>query len=156
MLQSISKHKQYNIDKKTITRKSFLLIIHILMNLLFLKGLKTTKTTKMFFACWEAVLGTDRPNLWEKKYLRVSTIHWQWLDCNLYALPRVTLSTKQELSSCWDGRPFGHNRQGPKVGRGCCGGWVFSGSPSDTMWPGPKPTSLPSGILIHPTFWPQL
>jgi len=28
----------------------------------------------------------------------------------------------QELSSCWDGRPFGHNRHGPKVRRGCCGG----------------------------------
>jgi len=39
---------------------------------------------------------------------------------------RVTInlnvtSVKQELSSCWDGRPFGHNRQRPKVGRGCCG-----------------------------------
>jgi len=28
---------------------------------------------------------------------------------------------KQELSSCWDGRPFSHNRHGPKVGRGWCG-----------------------------------
>jgi len=27
-------------------------------------------------------------------------------------------------------------------------------SPSNTMWPGP--TSLPSGILIYPTVWPQL
>ena len=65
-------------------------------------------------------------------------------------------SVKQELSSCWDGRPFGHNRHGPKVGRGCCGGWVPTGSPSNTMWPGPRPTCLPSGILIHPTVWPQL
>jgi len=31
-------------------------------------------------------------------------------------------ATRQELSSCWDGRPFGHNRHGPKAGRGCCGG----------------------------------
>ena len=31
-----------------------------------------------------------------------------------------------------------------------------AGSPSNTMWPGPRPTSLPSGILIHPTVWPQL
>jgi len=30
--------------------------------------------------------------------------------------------TQQELSSCWDGRPFDHNRHGPKVGRGCCRG----------------------------------
>jgi len=44
---------------------------------------------------------------------------------------------------------------GRKVG-GCCapfrGG---AGSPSNTMWPGPRPTSVPSGILIHPTVWPQ-
>jgi len=59
---------------------------------------------------------------------------------------------KQELSSRWDGRPFGHNRRGPKVGRG----WVPTGSPSNTMWPGPRPTFLPSGIFIHPTVWPQL
>jgi len=31
-----------------------------------------------------------------------------------------------------------------------------TGSPCNTMWPGPRPTSLPSGILIHPTVWPQL
>jgi len=39
----------------------------------------------------------------------------------------------------------------------CVGG---AGSPSNTMsphrmWPGPRPTSVPSGILIHPTVWPQ-
>ena len=30
-----------------------------------------------------------------------------------------------------------------------------TGSPSNTMWPGPRPTSVPSGILIYPTVWPQ-
>jgi len=25
-----------------------------------------------------------------------------------------------------------------------------------TMSPGPRPTSVPSGILIHPAVWPQL
>ena len=34
----------------------------------------------------------------------------------------------------------------------CRGG---TGSPSGTMWPGPRPTSLPSGMLIHPAIWPQ-
>jgi len=29
------------------------------------------------------------------------------------------------------------------------------GSPSNTMWPGPRPTSIPSGILIHPAVWPE-
>jgi len=28
-------------------------------------------------------------------------------------------------------------------------------TPSNTMWPVPRPTSVPSGILIHPTVWPQ-
>jgi len=30
-----------------------------------------------------------------------------------------------------------------------------AGSPSNIMWPGPRPTSIPSGVLIHPTVWPQ-
>jgi len=27
--------------------------------------------------------------------------------------------------------------------------------PSNTMWPGPRPTCVPSFIVIHPTVWPQ-
>jgi len=27
----------------------------------------------------------------------------------------LSQNIKQELSSCWDGRPFDHNRHGPKV-----------------------------------------
>jgi len=30
-----------------------------------------------------------------------------------------------------------------------------AGSPSDTMWPGPWPTSMPGFTLIHPAVWPQ-
>jgi len=30
----------------------------------------------------------------------------------------TVVNYKQELSSCWDGRPFGHNRHGPKSGEG--------------------------------------
>ena len=30
-----------------------------------------------------------------------------------------------------------------------------AGPPSNTMWPGPRPTCMPSFTLIHPTFWPQ-
>ena len=33
-----------------------------------------------------------------------------------------------------------------------CGG---SCVPSNTMWPGPRPTSMPSGILMHPVIWLQ-
>ena len=32
---------------------------------------------------------------------------------------------------------------------------VEAGSPSNTMWPGPRPTCKPSFILIRPTVWPQ-
>ena len=45
---------------------------------------------------------------------------------------------------------------GRKLGGGLCapfrGG---AGPPSNTMSPEPRPTSVPSGILIHPTIWPQ-
>jgi len=30
-----------------------------------------------------------------------------------------------------------------------------AGSPSNTMWPGLRPTCTPSFIFIHPTVWPQ-
>jgi len=30
-----------------------------------------------------------------------------------------------------------------------------AGSPTNTMWPGPRPTSIPSFILIRSTVWPQ-
>ena len=63
---------------------------------------------------------------------------------------------KQELSSCRDARPFGHNRHGPKSG-GCCAPFGAEGaeSPSNTVWPWTRPTYVRSGILIHPTAWPQ-
>ena len=35
------------------------------------------------------------------------------------------------------------------------GGGVGAASPSNTMWPGLRPTCLPNGILIRPTVWPQ-
>jgi len=55
----------------------------------------------------------------------------------------------------WFIQPFDHNTRPknggllcPLLGRG-------AESPSNTMWPGPGPTSVPSFILIHPTVWPQ-
>jgi len=57
----------------------------------------------------------------------------------------------------WSIEPFGRSRHGPKIGGSglCPFGWGGAGSPSKTMWPGPRPTSVPSFILIHPTVWPQ-
>jgi len=54
----------------------------------------------------------------------------------------------------WSIQPFGHNRHGSKIG-GCASFGTGARSPSNTMWPGPRPPSIPSGILIHPTVWPQ-
>jgi len=34
------------------------------------------------------------------------------------------------------------------------GGWG-AGTPSNTMWPGPRPTCMPGFILIRSTVWPQ-
>ena len=54
-------------------------------------------------------------------------------------------------------QPFGHNKHGPKI-------WGLrpppiwgggAGSPSNTKLPGPRPSSMPSGILIHAAIWPQ-
>jgi len=38
---------------------------------------------------------------------------------------------------------------GRKYG-GCAPFGMGAGSPCNTMWPGPRPTFVPSGILIHP------
>ena len=52
-------------------------------------------------------------------------------------------------------QPFGRNIYGPKIG------WAVplwgggAGSPSNTVWSGPRPTCVPSFILIHPTVWAQ-
>jgi len=48
----------------------------------------------------------------------------------------------------WSTQPFGHNRYGPKIG-GCAPLGEGDGSPSNTMWPGPRPTRIPSFILIR-------
>jgi len=56
----------------------------------------------------------------------------------------------------WSLQPFGHNRRGPKCKSGGCA--LFReklGPPPNTMSPGPRPTSVPSGILLHPAVWPH-
>jgi len=49
----------------------------------------------------------------------------------------------------------GHNRHGPKIGGTLplLGGAGFHLTQSRLFCP--KPTSVPSGILIHPVIWPQ-
>ena len=53
-------------------------------------------------------------------------------------------------------QPFGRHRYGPKIGGGLCPPfWGVDGSPSNTVSPRPRLTSLPSVISIHPAVWPQ-
>jgi len=44
----------------------------------------------------------------------------------------------------------GHNRHGPKEGAAVPLSRGRAGSPSNTMWPGLRSTSVSSGIFIHP------
>jgi len=55
----------------------------------------------------------------------------------------------------WSIQPFGRNRHGPKIGGSAPFSGGGAGSPSNTMSLRPRPTSKPSGILIHPAIWPQ-
>jgi len=48
----------------------------------------------------------------------------------------------------------GHNRHGPKIG-GAVPLSRNAGNPSNTTWPAPRSTSVPSGVFIHPAVWPQ-
>jgi len=61
---------------------------------------------------------------------------------------------KQQLS-CWNGQPLDHNRHGPKSGGAAVPLSMGGAGIHLTMSPAPRPTSIPSGILIRPTDWPQ-
>jgi len=67
-----------------------------------------------------------------------------WAEAQLYIpsymLIHAAIWPQQIWAENWGLCPFGE------------GG---AGSPSKTMWPGPRPTCLPSFILIRPTVWPQ-
>ena len=74
-----------------------------------------------------------------------------------YCDERVSLYARisqQELSSYWDWRPC-QNEVGRKVGGWCVPFRGGAGSPCNTMSRGPRRTSVPSFILIHPAVWPQ-
>jgi len=71
--------------------------------------------------------------------------------------PRLThCCVGQVLPACqvasWSIQPFSHSSHGLKTGGGGCAPFEGAGSPSNTMWMGPRPTSMPGFILIHPVF----
>ena len=75
-----------------------------------------------------------------------------WFPSNRVVWIEVYLHTK------WHLNPSSHlatTNMGRKVCGWSCAPFRGAESPSNTMWPGMRPTSLPSFILIHPAFWPQ-
>ena len=73
------------------------------------------------------------------------------LSNTMLARAEAYLYTKWHLNSS---SPLETIDMGRKVGMLCpfLGG---AGFPLNTVWPGPKTTSMPSFILIHPTVWLQ-
>jgi len=68
--------------------------------------------------------------------------------------PRSTSVPHHAASS--SSQPFGYNRHGPKLGGvGCALFLGVAGSTSNTMLRRPRPTSVPSGTVIHAAVWPQ-
>ena len=62
---------------------------------------------------------------------------------------------QQELSRIAEMRTVATKDMGGKQGDCCAPFAGGAGSPSNTMWPGPRSTSVPSGVFNHPAVWPQ-
>ena len=64
-------------------------------------------------------------------------------------IPNHETSAQQQLrlATVWPQQTWAENWGAAPLRR--------TGSPSNTMSPRPRPSSVPSGILIHPAIWPQ-
>ena len=72
-----------------------------------------------------------------------------------YLLPNTTKLRTYKSPAVAKMGDHGHNRHGPKRGGLLCPIRGGAGSPSNTMWPGPRSTSVISDVFIHPAVWPQ-
>jgi len=71
----------------------------------------------------------------------------------LYAVVCLKIYTRAQWWLIW---ATVRERSGPKSGGlQCPFPWLRAEFLSNIMPPGPRPISVPSGILIHPTIWPQ-
>ena len=118
------------------------------------------------FSFW-LIRHTHRSHRWtdfNEQQLRWAIVPEQWAEKQGAAVPPSVGPhlTQRRLGQglppyqvvSWSIQPFGYNRYGRQLG--VCPFWGRgAGSPSNIMWPEPKPTSIPSGILIHATIWPQ-
>ena len=72
---------------------------------------------------------------WFSQYFHYNTFKWHFDACSRFATIQMGLK-------------FGEGGLRPFW-------WKGTGSPSNTKSPGPRPTSIPSGIFIHAAIWPQ-
>ena len=115
--------------------------------------------------CSDVIIFKSKTWLWTIKtkvisyaFVVISVVE-NFLDCSIaflwhcwFGIRKSVWPLKQVLS--WDWRPFGHNRHGPKIGELCPFSGGGAGSLFNTLSPGSRPSSLPSGILAHPAVWP--
>jgi len=107
--------------------------------------------------------GSQRVSAWAPQELCLPIILQQtwtenWGLCPFYEGERAGSPSNTMWSGPRHLNPFSRlaTIHGPKIGRGLlCPLLRGCGFPCNTMSPGPRPTSLPSGILFHPAVWPQ-
>ena len=86
----------------------------------------------------------NNENVTYRTFAVVNSHHMHIVDTQCYCGQSVKLLNKSSaVAEMGDG---GHNRHGPKRG-GCCAPFAGAGTPSSTMWPGPRSTSVPSGVF---------
>ena len=88
--------------------------------------------------------------------IRYSTVDKTLLGSPVYATENATIySTRAQHAVAGMGDRLATTDMGRKVGAAVSLSVGGAGSPSNTMSPGPRPTSVPTGILIHPAVWSQ-
>ena len=86
-----------------------------------------------------------------------SPLNWCSFD-SLHQYHRLILSTNKSSPVAEMGDRLATIDMGRKAGGGLLCHFFRGGGagfPCNTMWPGLRPTPVPSGILIHAAIWPQ-
>ena len=90
----------------------------------------------------------------ERAFRPLSTPFWEWCWVPIW---HNEAWTKAHLRAKCGLDPSSHLAtldMGRELGRSSAPFWGGgAGSPSNTKLPGPRPTSIPSGILMHPALW---
>jgi len=117
-----------------------------------------TITIYYYYSAWMVILILQGGMLsWPRHCSKAVYYLWGELGPHLRQCRQGWGLPLYQLAS-WSILPFGHNRHEPKSGGKllCPFPWGGrAGSPFNTMSPEPRPTSAPSGILIHTAIWPQ-